>query len=76
MDEIARKVFRFEEFTLDVMRRSLRHGRDDAQLRPKAFDVLCYLVGKRVIVFQLAARCYTGPTKQEAGRSQFHLAEP
>jgi len=44
MDEIARKVFRFEEFTLDVMRRSLRHGRDDAQLRPKAFDVLCYLV--------------------------------
>jgi TolB-like protein/DNA-binding winged helix-turn-helix (wHTH) protein len=44
MDEIARKVFRFEEFTLDVMRRSLRQGKEDAQLRPKSFDVLCYLV--------------------------------
>ena len=44
MDEIARKVFRFEGFTLDVMRRSLRRGNDDAQLRPKSFDVLCYLV--------------------------------
>jgi DNA-binding winged helix-turn-helix (wHTH) protein len=44
MDEIARKVFRFEEFTLDVMRRSLRQGNEDVQLRPKSFDVLCYLV--------------------------------
>jgi DNA-binding winged helix-turn-helix (wHTH) protein len=44
MDEIARKVFRFEEFTLDVMRRSLRQGNEDAQLRPKSFDVLCYMV--------------------------------
>jgi DNA-binding winged helix-turn-helix (wHTH) protein len=44
MDEIARKVFHFEGFALDVMQRTLRHGSEDAELRPKSFDVLRYLV--------------------------------
>ena len=44
MDEIARKVFHFEGFALDVMHRTLRHGSEDAELRPKSFDVLRYLV--------------------------------
>ena len=43
MDEIARKVFHFEGITLDVMRRSVRRGNDELELRPKSFDVLCYL---------------------------------
>jgi adenylate cyclase len=44
MDEIARKVFHFEGFALDVMHRTLRHGSEDAELRPRSFDVLRYLV--------------------------------
>jgi TolB-like protein/DNA-binding winged helix-turn-helix (wHTH) protein len=44
LDEIAHKIFRFEGFTLDVMRRSLRHGDRDVDLRPKSFDVLRCLV--------------------------------
>ena len=44
MDEIAREVFRFEGFALDVMHRTLRHGSEHAELRPKSFDVLRYLV--------------------------------
>jgi adenylate cyclase len=44
MDAIDHKVFEFEGFTLDVMRRLLRTGNRDIKLRPKSFDVLCNLV--------------------------------
>jgi DNA-binding winged helix-turn-helix (wHTH) protein len=38
------KMFQFEGFTLDVARNSLRTADRDVQLRPKAFEVLRYLV--------------------------------
>ena len=44
MAEVARKVLKFEGFTLDLTRRSLRAGDRDIELRPKSFDVLAYLV--------------------------------
>jgi adenylate cyclase len=44
MNEVARKMFSFEGFTLDLTRRSLRAGVRDIELRPKNFDVLAYLV--------------------------------
>ena len=37
-------VVRFDVYTLDVQRCSLRRGDDPIELRPKAFDVLRYLV--------------------------------
>jgi adenylate cyclase len=44
MDEITHTVFQFEGFTLDMMRRLLRAGDQDLELRAKSFDVLLYLV--------------------------------
>jgi DNA-binding winged helix-turn-helix (wHTH) protein len=44
MAAVAQKVFRFEGFTLDLTRRSLRAGARVIELRPKCFDVLAYLV--------------------------------
>jgi adenylate cyclase len=44
MSPAAQKVFRFEGFTLDLTRRSLRAGDRVIELRPKSFDVLAYLV--------------------------------
>jgi TolB-like protein/DNA-binding winged helix-turn-helix (wHTH) protein/tetratricopeptide (TPR) repeat protein len=44
MDAVVHKVFRFEGFTLDAMRRFLRRGDREVELRPKSFEVLCYLV--------------------------------
>jgi len=44
MAAVAQKVFRFEGFTLDLTRRSLRAGDRVVELRPKSFDVLAYLV--------------------------------
>ena len=44
MDEITHTVFQFEGFTLDMMRRLLRAGDQDVELRAKSFDVLLYLV--------------------------------
>src|SRR5215470_13855792 len=44
MSGIAQKVFRFEGFTLDLTRRSLRAGNRVIELRPKSFEVLAYLV--------------------------------
>jgi len=37
-------MFQFEEYTLDVVRGSLRTTDRDVELRPKSFEVLCYLV--------------------------------
>src|SRR5262245_25901731 len=44
MAVVAQKMFRFEGFTLDLTRRSLRAGDRVIELRPKSFDVLAYLV--------------------------------
>jgi adenylate cyclase len=44
MDEIARRVFCFGEFTIDVVARTLHKGQDEVRLRPKSFDVLLCLV--------------------------------
>jgi len=44
MSAVAQKVFRFEGFTLDLTRRSLRAGDRVIELRPKSFEVLAYLV--------------------------------
>jgi adenylate cyclase len=37
-------MFRFANYTLDVVRGSLRSTDRDVELRPKSFEVLCYLV--------------------------------
>jgi DNA-binding winged helix-turn-helix (wHTH) protein len=44
MGAVATKVFQFDDFTLDVMRRFLRRGEREIELRPKSLDVLCCLV--------------------------------
>ncbi|MBA3950017.1 MAG: winged helix-turn-helix domain-containing protein, partial [Acidobacteria bacterium] len=45
MDEISNsRVYRFEEFTLDLDRAALSRGGDEVRLRPRTFDVLAYLV--------------------------------
>src|SRR5713226_4573026 len=44
MVAVEYKVFRFEGFTLDIMRRFLRTDDQPVELRPKSFDVLCCLV--------------------------------
>lgn len=43
MDAVAARRLRFEGFTLDLMRRSLRDGEREVELRAKSFDALCYL---------------------------------
>src|SRR5215470_10812664 len=37
-------MFRFEDYTLDVVRGSLQSGGREIELRPKSFEVLRYLV--------------------------------
>jgi DNA-binding winged helix-turn-helix (wHTH) protein len=37
----------FGAFTLDLARGSLRHGENEIKLRPKSFEMLCYLVENR-----------------------------
>lgn len=44
MNAINYKIAEFEGFTLDSPHRSLRGGTREIELRPKSFDVLCYLV--------------------------------
>jgi TolB-like protein/Tfp pilus assembly protein PilF len=43
-NEAESRVYAFEGFTLDATCRSLRARNGDLDLRPKSFDVLCYLV--------------------------------
>src|SRR6266849_3374189 len=43
MDHIVHRVLRFDRFVLDLTRGCLRAGDQDIDLRPKAFEVLCYL---------------------------------
>src|SRR5215467_10409561 len=38
------RVLRFDRFTLDLVRGCLRAGDREIDLRPKTFEVLCYLV--------------------------------
>jgi DNA-binding winged helix-turn-helix (wHTH) protein len=40
----AHRVLRFDRFSLDFERGCLRAGEQDIELRPKSFEVLCYLV--------------------------------
>ncbi len=44
MDVAAQRIFQFEGFTLDALRRVLRSGDREVELRPKGFDVLHCLV--------------------------------
>ncbi len=43
MDHIVYRVLRFDRFALDLARGCLRAGDQEIDLRPKAFEVLCYL---------------------------------
>jgi adenylate cyclase len=43
MDHIVHRVLWFDSFALDLTRGCLRTGDQDIDLRPKAFEVLCYL---------------------------------
>jgi formylglycine-generating enzyme required for sulfatase activity/DNA-binding winged helix-turn-helix (wHTH) protein len=44
MDRTIPKILAFDRFALDLRRGLLRAGDQDIELRPKAFEVLCYLV--------------------------------
>jgi adenylate cyclase len=44
MIDTAPLMFQFADYTLDVVRGSLRTRDREIELRPKSFDVLCYLV--------------------------------
>ena len=44
MKPATHAIFRFEKYTLDVVRGSLRTSDREVDLRPKSFEVLCYLV--------------------------------
>jgi formylglycine-generating enzyme len=43
MDQVVHTILRFDCFSLDLTRGSLRKGEQDIDLRPKAFDVLRHL---------------------------------
>src|SRR3990172_6416600 len=43
MDAVDPKTLRFEKFSLDLARCSLKRGTEQVPLRPKAFDLLRYL---------------------------------
>ena len=43
MDHIVHSVLRFDRFALDLARGRLRAGGQEIDLRPKTFEVLCYL---------------------------------
>src|SRR6516162_8941542 len=44
MEPATHATFRFAEYTLDILRGSLRTADREVELRPKSFEVLCYLV--------------------------------
>jgi DNA-binding winged helix-turn-helix (wHTH) protein/pimeloyl-ACP methyl ester carboxylesterase len=44
MPTVSPRLIRFDVYVLDLQRCSLRRGEDQIELRPKAFDVLRYLV--------------------------------
>jgi DNA-binding winged helix-turn-helix (wHTH) protein len=44
MDRIVHRILLFDRFALDLTRGCLRAGDQDIELRPKAFEVLRYLV--------------------------------
>src|SRR5215475_4139533 len=43
MDQVVYRVLRFDRFALDLARGCLRAGDQEIRLRPKTFEVLCYL---------------------------------
>ncbi len=44
--DLAHHVYRFGEFTLDIERGAVLKADQQIKLRPKAFEVLCYLVAR------------------------------
>lgn len=44
MQKLSHKILSFSEFTLDLRRGCLLHGREQIKLRPKSFEVLTYLI--------------------------------
>ena len=44
MQKLSHQIHCFDEFTLDLTRGCLQHGREEIKLRPKSFEVLKYLV--------------------------------
>jgi DNA-binding winged helix-turn-helix (wHTH) protein len=44
MQKLSHQTHSFDEFTLDLTRGSLLRGQEEIKLRPKAFDVLSYLI--------------------------------
>src|SRR6267143_4130256 len=44
MQKLSHQTHSFDVFTLDLTRGCLRRGSQEIKLRPKAFDVLSYLV--------------------------------
>jgi DNA-binding winged helix-turn-helix (wHTH) protein len=44
MDRLVHRVLRFDRFALDLARGCLRAGDREIDLRPKTYEVLCYLV--------------------------------
>src|SRR6516165_2944364 len=44
MPRSTSKVFQFDRFTLDLARGQLRADDNVIELRPKSFDVLCFLI--------------------------------
>src|SRR6266478_3322526 len=45
MRSVRREVLGFEGYTLDLIRGCIRDASGEIELRPKSFELLCYLVG-------------------------------
>jgi adenylate cyclase len=63
MTAVSPETLRFADFVLDLARCSLRRGADDVQLRPKAFDMLCYMArhpGRLIPKDELVAATWPG----------------
>ena len=68
MDHVVHRVLRFECFALDIARGCLRTGDREFHLRPKTFDVLCYLAqnaGRLVSKQELFETVWLGVGKLE-----------
>jgi DNA-binding winged helix-turn-helix (wHTH) protein len=73
MNQILQGVLRFDRFALDLTRGCLRAGDQELALRPKAFEVLCYLVrnaGRLVPKQELLDAVWPDVTVSEASITQ------
>jgi DNA-binding winged helix-turn-helix (wHTH) protein len=62
MDRIVPRILVFDRFALDLRRGLLRAADQDIELRPKAFEVLCYLVENagRLVALDVSSRDFGG----------------